>query len=141
MVKFDETMIAPCGMNCGSCIVNLRQSSKCYGCRSNTSKLKTRANCSIKTCEELKKTSSGFCFDCTSFPCKRLKQLDKRYRTRYNTSFINDLSVIKEKGLQEYIRFETDRRTCPTCGSVISVHRNNCLSCSYQKNPDQKINK
>ncbi len=25
-----------------------------------------------------------FCFECESYPCKRLKALDKRYRTKYH---------------------------------------------------------
>lgn len=136
MVTFDKNMIAPCGINCGTCIAFLRQKNRCMGCRVPSPEFKTRVNCYIKNCEKLKNSKSGFCFDCDSFPCKRMKQLDKRYRTKYNTCCIDDLSLIKDKGIEEYMRFETKRRTCPSCGSTLSVHRKNCLNCEYITSSD-----
>ena len=131
IVIFERSLIAPCGMNCGTCIAYLREKNKCFGCRvlpSNT--LKTRLKCKIKNCEILGKTTSGYCYECEIFPCKRLKQLDKRYRTKYHTSFIQNLSLIKENGMNYFLAFETKRRTCPKCGSTLSVHFDNCLACS-----------
>lgn len=31
-VSFDKSLIAPCGMNCGTCIAYLRDKNKCPGC-------------------------------------------------------------------------------------------------------------
>lgn len=129
MVKFEENIIAPCGINCGSCIAFLRQKNRCNGCRNVVPELKTRVKCRIKNCEELNTGKSEFCYDCGKFPCKRLKDLDKRYRTKYNTCVIHDLSMIRDKGIAEYLIFEGRRRTCPMCGSILSLHRKNCLSC------------
>jgi len=129
---FDRSLIAPCGMNCGTCIAFLRGKNKCYGCRVLPSDAKkTRLKCKIKNCDHLAKTPSNYCYDCETFPCHRLKQLDKRYRTKYNTSFIQNLLHIKDKGMTDFLAFESNRRTCPKCGSVLSVHRDNCLTCSY----------
>jgi hypothetical protein len=58
-----------------------------------------------------------------------MKQLDKRYRTKYRTSFIENLRIIKEKGMEEFLAFESARRTCTFCGSTLCVHRTFCLSC------------
>jgi ribosomal protein S27AE len=85
--------------------------------------------CIVKTCIKLEETASNFCYDCEKFPCKRIMQLDKRYRTKYRTSFIENLLMIKEKGIDSFLEFELKRRTCSDCGSVLSVHRNKCLVC------------
>jgi hypothetical protein len=134
-VKFDEFLIAPCGMNCGTCIAYLREKNKCNGCRiPPESHLKTRQECSIKNCIDLENTTSKFCYDCEKFPCQKVKHIDKRYRTKYKTSFIDNLLTIKEKGIENFLVFESQRRTCPDCGSVLSVHRNNCLTCAFELN-------
>jgi hypothetical protein len=129
-VKFDSTLIAPCGMNCGTCIAFLRDKNKCAGCRDLPSEaLKSRMRCKIRNCDHLAGTSSGYCYDCETSPCLRLRQIDKRYMTKYNTSFIRNLEMIKERGMKYFLAFETKRRTCPNCGSTLSVHRDKCLLC------------
>ena len=127
-VTFDRSMIAPCGMNCGSCIGYMRPLNTCPGCRQ-VDTGKARVNCVIRTCDLLPKTGSGFCFDCIKYPCKRLRQLDNRYRTRYSTSFLENLTMIKEKGIDSFLAFETERRKCRHCGATLSVHRDSCLEC------------
>lgn len=129
-VMFDKSLIAPCGMNCGTCIAYFRPKNKCVGCRIHSSeKRETRLMCVVKNCINLEQTSSKFCYDCEKFPCKRINQLDNRYRTKYKTSFIENLTMIKEKGIDKFLEFESKRRTCSNCGSVLSVHRDKCLSC------------
>ena len=133
-VTFDKLMIAPCGMNCGTCIAYLRTKNRCLGCRINSAnKAVSVRRCIITKCVSLDNTPSKFCYDCEEFPCKRLKQLDKRYRTKYKTSFIENLTIIKEKGIDNFLLFESRRRTCSNCGSVMSVHRDNCLICLINK--------
>jgi ribosomal protein S27AE len=39
--------------------------------------------------------------------------------------------MIKENGITNFLAFESERRTCPNCGAVLSVHRNNCLVCQF----------
>jgi len=129
-VKFERSQIAPCGMNCGTCIAYLRAKNKCPGCRIfSADKAISIQRCIIPKCAHLDKTDSKFCYDCEKFPCLRLKQLDKRYRTKYRTSFIENLMIIKEQGIDNFLVFESERRTCQNCGSVLSVHRDNCLLC------------
>jgi hypothetical protein len=131
MVEFDSKMIAPCGMNCGSCLGFLRDKNRCYGCRTNSSEKISRVRCRIKNCELLARTPSGFCFDCEKFPCARMKELDKRYRTKYKTGLIENLHMIKESGMESFLEFEIKRRTCPNCGSTLCVHRVYCLKCNF----------
>jgi len=130
IVSFNSYLIAPCGMNCGTCIAFLRPKNKCAGCRiESDGKRTTRVMCVVKNCVKLKESASGFCYDCEIFPCKRIMQLDKRYRSKYRTSFIENLLMIKEKGIDSFLEYESKRRTCTDCGSVLSVHRNQCLVC------------
>jgi hypothetical protein len=131
-VYFEKHHIAPCGMNCGTCIAYLRDKNKCPGCRINSSdKAISVKKCTVTECSYLKKTTSKFCYDCEKYPCQRIKNLDKRYRTKYRTSFIENLNMIKEKGLDKFLAFESKRRTCLSCGSVLSVHRDHCINCNH----------
>lgn len=130
-VSFDKSLIAPCGMNCGTCIAYMRVKNSCPGCRIYSSgKAVSVQKCIIPRCTNLVRITSGFCYDCEKYPCLRLKQLDKRYRSKYKTSFIENLTIIKEKGIDNFLEFETKRRTCHNCGSVLSVHRDQCLICN-----------
>ena len=129
-VTFERSMIAPCGMNCGTCIAYMRPKNRCPGCwHDDTLKNKSCVKCIIKNCDLLDNTDSKFCYDCAKYPCLRLKQLDKRYRTRYKTSFLENLAMIKLNGIDYFLDFETKRRKCPVCGSSLSVHRDKCLIC------------
>jgi len=74
---------------------------RCPGCRkSSADKAVSVQRCIIVKCTYLKKPKSKFCYECEKFPCKRMNQLDKRYRTKYRTSFIENLVMIKKMGLQ-----------------------------------------
>ena len=134
-VKFKRSLIAPCGMNCGTCLAYLREKNRCPGCRvSYADKAVSVQRCIIINCIYLEKTKSKFCYECEKFPCKRMKQLDKRYRTKYKTSFIENLLMIKENGITYFLDFESKRRTCQNCGSTLCVHRNFCLTCEIELN-------
>ncbi len=128
------SLIAPCGMNCGICMAFLREKDKCLGCRApDAGKRISVLRCKIKNCSVLQKGQAKFCFECESFPCKNLKHLDKRYRTRYGMSMIENLANVKEKGIREFTRNERVRWSCPHCGGTINVHRGYCSSCGKRK--------
>ncbi len=132
-VSFDKSLIAPCGMNCGTCLAYLRDKNRCPGCRNySADKAISVQRCIIQKCVYLEKTKSKFCYECEEFPCKRMKQLDKRYRTKYRTSFIENLLMIEENGIAHFLDFESERRTCTNCGSTLCVHRNFCLTCKIE---------
>jgi hypothetical protein len=128
--SFQPSLIAPCGINCGVCIAYLRENNTCPGCRHITvDTSKYRLNCRIRNCEQITGASQGFCYNCTKSFCQRMKQLDKRYRTRYNTSLIGNLMDIQEKGMDIFLSTEKKKWTCALCGKIISVHKGYCLSC------------
>ncbi len=124
------SLIAPCGMNCGICMAYLREKKRCPGCRGDdTSKMPSCLRCSIKNCEAIKASRSGFCYECLRYPCLRLKQLDKRYRTKYLMSMLENLEFIREHGLSALVEREKERWRCRKCGGVISCHRGYCFTC------------
>jgi uncharacterized protein DUF3795 len=128
------SLVAPCGMNCSICMAYLREKNKCVGCRNiivDTSV--SRARCKIKKCELLQKTETGFCFECESFPCERLKHLDKRYRTKYAMSMIENLQNIERFGVKKFLQHEKTRWACPECGGAICVHNRYCHSCGKKR--------
>jgi len=130
-----EELIAPCGMNCGICIGYLRDKNKCPGCRKmDKNKPEYCRKCIIMHCEILKKNKMKFCSDkCEKFPCKRLKNLDKRYKGKYHMSMLENLENIEKFGIREFVNNEQERWKCPECGGIISCHRDKCLSCGFEK--------
>ncbi len=124
-------LIAACGMNCGICIGYLRDKKPCRGCfkKDDENKPKQCRSCSIANCESLAKTDSGFCYDCEKYPCTRLKNLDKRYRTKYRMSMLENLDSIQKHGLEKFLENEESRWSCKECGTGLCVHRNFCLNC------------
>ncbi len=124
--------IAPCGMNCRLCRAYVRDRRPCPGCRGDDSlKSKVCISCPIKNCEKILNADVKYCFTCDGFPCARLNHLDKRYRTRYGMSMIDNLEIIKRFGLKHFLRREKKRWTCPACGAIICVHNPQCLSCQH----------
>lgn len=126
----ENRLIAPCGMNCALCIGHLRAKNKCTGCNTDSlGKPNYCVNCIIVHCPERSATESGFCYECPSFPCKRMKTLDARYRKNYGMSMIENLEKIQSVGLEQFISMEIERWACPKCGSQFCVHRDKCLAC------------
>ena len=126
-------LIAPCGMNCRLCSAYTRDRKACPGCRGdNSSKAISCVSCRIKNCEKMPNGKIKYCFGCASFPCVRLKHLDKRYRTKYAMSMIGNLENIREFGIRQFIRNEKKRWPCPQCGEMLCVHKPQCISCGYK---------
>ena len=128
------SLIAPCGMNCALCLGYLREKNRCLGCNSNfANKPKMCVSCIIKNCENLQKTKTKLCYECEKYPCKRLKQLDTRYKTKYNMSMTQNLTDIKANGMESFLKEQAEKWTCKTCGGNICVHRGFCLTCKKNK--------
>ncbi len=133
--EFDKNLIAPCGMNCGVCISYLAKKtdlnkkgfnrSYCEGCRPRGKNCLHMGD----SCDLLAKGLVRFCYECNDFPCKRLKVLDKRYRTKYHLSMIENLKVIKEHGMELFLKKEDEKWKCSGCANTICCHNGLCLSC------------
>jgi hypothetical protein len=125
---FKATLIAPCGMDCAICRAFLREKNHCEGC--NTPGRRYNRNCTISACE---KRTGGNCYGCGEYPCRRLRQLDERYRNKYGMSMLANLQAIHEHGIREFVRTERDRWTCKTCGGTIDIHHGQCSVCGKER--------
>lgn len=90
--------IAPCGVICDICQGFQRSKNKCGGCNSNGNKPYHSTVCSIKFCAEKGGNENLLCIECVKFPCRRIRDLDKRYTIKYVESPIQNLLKIKETG-------------------------------------------
>lgn len=136
--KFIADLIGPCGMNCGLCKAYLAYSrgvpaqkgkvSHCSGCRDRNK------NCAFVKRDCPRKVGKNLysCSECPDMPCERLVKLDEHYQIRYGVSFVENLKMIKEKGMDGFLKSQTERYRCPSCGDVVSVHDGKCYKCSYQ---------
>ena len=134
-----EMLIAPCGMNCSLCIsyqfrdkdLNRKGFNKTYcpGC------IPRGENCMHMghKCELLAKGSIRFCLECGNYPCKALKYLDKRYRTKYHMSMIENLEFIKEHGMEGFLKKEEEKWRCKECNGSICCHNGLCMNCDFDK--------
>jgi hypothetical protein len=121
--------IAPCGVICDLCYAYQRDKSKCVGCNNDGNKPYHCTVCSIKCCPEKQGNEQLSCIDCFKFPCRRIKNLDKRYIIKYAESLIQNLRSIEEFGLTKFIENEREKWKCCTCGELLCVHREICLNC------------
>ncbi len=140
----EERLIAPCGMNCAVCVSYLamrndlkRQGfgkSYCSGC------LPRGKNCTFmkNTCHLLGNGIVRFCYECRDFPCTRLKSLDKRYRSKYHMSMLENLQFIRDNGMVSFLDEEEAKWYCDQCGGVICCHNGLCLNCSLDKLRENK---
>ena len=134
-----KDLIAPCGMNCAICAAHLALKNDikskgvrmpyCSGCRPRKKK------CAFlkKRCELLMKNKVRYCYGCKKFPCDNLQRIDKRYRSLYRMSMIENLEFIKENGIEKFLLKENKKWECPDCGGTISCHNGICFECSLDK--------
>ena len=129
-------LIAPCGINCRLCRAYARDKKACPGCRGeDTFKSKSCISCRIRNCEKMIEGGIKYCFECAEFPCARLSRLDTRYRTKYGTSPIQNLGSMKKIGINNFVKSEEQKWTCPGCGPLLCMHQPQCLSCGYVWHP------
>jgi hypothetical protein len=140
----EEILIAPCGMNCGVCssYLSMKNDLKskgvmrtyCAGCRPRGK------NCAFmkKRCELLGSGSVRYCYECAEFPCRNLQHLDKRYRTNYRMSMIENLEYIREHGMEKFLEKEEEKWRCPECGGTICCHNGICYNCGLEELKNKK---
>jgi len=135
----NEDLIAPCGMNCGICsgylafkhdvkIKGIRMP-YCSGCRPRDKK------CAFlkKRCNLLLNGRIQYCYQCQALPCQNLYKIDKRYRSLFRMSMIDNLEYIRENGIRQFLEKEEEKWKCPECGGLICCHNGLCLNCGLDE--------
>jgi hypothetical protein len=125
----DNASVAPCGIICELCLGFQRKKDKCVGCNRIGNKPYHCTVCSIKICPEKSGNANLLCNSCPKFPCRRIKDLDKRYKTKYGESIIENLNAIRIIGIDSFIKQAEIEWKCPQCGNLLCVHREICLIC------------
>lgn len=132
--KISDIMLAPCGMNCAVCYkhVGIRKSGKpCEGClNSDSGKPEHCRKCKIKSCVIEK--GCTHCYECIDFPCKLIKNFEKSYIKRYNTSLIKNSQRAKEIGVANFLEQDREKWICSKCGGVFSMHDGICSECGNE---------
>jgi len=136
--SFSQKLVAPCGMNCNVCsgYLALQNDVKsrgirmpyCTGCRPRDKK------CAFlkKRCEHLLNHDVQFCYECREYPCKKLRAIDTRYQTFFRMSLLENLTDIKENGMEKFLRTQKEKWRCTTCGGVICCHNGLCFQCDSE---------
>lgn len=91
-----------------------------------------------KRCDLLLEGKVRYCYECADFPCERLRHLDKRYRSLFRMSMIENLEFIKKNGTSKLLEREELRWTCPKCGGVICCHNGVCFDCGLDELKNRK---
>lgn len=126
--KIENQLFAPCGINCMVCYVHLKDKKPCCGCLVDDNNKPERCkNCKIKNCTQEK--GLIYCYECSEFPCKQIKSLEKSYNKRYNTSLIENSKKVKERGITAFEASEREKWICQICSGVISLHDAECSDC------------
>ena len=129
--KIEDSMLAPCGMNCAVCYkhVGTRKNAKpCAGClRGDANKPEHCRKCNIKSCTQEK--GAAHCFNCSEFPCKLIKNLEKSYIKRYNVSLVENSRTAKEKSISTFLVHDRQKWACADCGGAFSLHDGVCSDC------------
>lgn len=121
-----RVMVAPCGMNCNLCSWVLDPSKPgCVGCR------RRGRGCIHKKglCPKLAKSEIKFCYLCAKFPCPSLLLIEKRYLRAHHYSFVENLNYIRQRGMPAFLKRESKRYACPSCGKLLTVHSDICPHC------------
>jgi len=127
--RFDGKLVAPCGVNCATCLAYLRPKNKCGGCNeTDENKPNHCTKCKIKYCEKGLDNGYIYCYECSN-KCQRLKQLDKRYVKSYGIHLLGNLEEIKNNGIDKFLEKEVLKWTCSSCGGVICQHMKKCSEC------------
>lgn len=121
-------MFAPCGMNCKVCYKHCDHKKPCVGClNSDKGKPEHCRKCKIKDC--IRERGHSYCFECSDYPCKQIKALEKSYNTRYGASLMDNSAAVRQDGLEKFMERQREEYTCPSCGGIFSIHDRECSEC------------
>jgi hypothetical protein len=138
-MKMEEQLIAPCGMNCAICAAYLARQhgvkgkgikmATCEGCRPKNKK------CAFlkKSCELLMSNKVQYCYECSSFPCRRLEAIDMRYQTNFRMSMVQNLIDIRQDGVERFLTEQEIKWRCPRCGGMLCCHNGLCFKCDFEQ--------
>ena len=125
----DVKSLAPCGVICDICLGFQRKKKTCAGCNHEGYKPYHCTVCSIKNCIEKEGDQTRLCSVCRKFPCRRIRDLQKRYASKYGEDLYKNFTVWGELGPAEFTELVEREWTCSSCGHLLSAHSKSCVAC------------
>lgn len=133
-MRIETEMFAPCGMNCMVCYKHCytkKTKQSCAGCMGeSTGKPEHCRKCKIKDCVQSKGIT--YCYECSDFPCKLIKNLESSYNKHYSESLIENSKTAKEKGIPHLMEAHIKKYICTKCGGIITLHDKVCTECGNE---------
>ena len=117
----DEKCAGICGLFCGTCP---SYPDDCHGCLSD----KVRGDCvecaaGFRTCA--REHGVTRCYECSSFPCKRVEDFSKIHIVNgicHHENVISDLKEMAQSGVDAWVSRQTKENICPKCGELMWWH-------------------
>ena len=133
---------APCGIYCGACETlhafregRLEEHAKlcgedpallkCAGCKTDVNATYC-VGCHFRDCSRDK--GIEFCFECEDFPCAKLVAF-RNDECPHHSSVLKNLETIREKGVDEWLKEQEKRWSCPECGKGFTWYDSKCEAC------------
>ncbi|MCR5172999.1 MAG: DUF3795 domain-containing protein [Oscillospiraceae bacterium] len=130
---FTADMIAPCGLDCSLCSMAQKKEDPCPGCNGPAEKKPDfcASWCGIMRCTKRKEKGYTYCDECPDYPCEDVMEKETRYTSQYplRESPLENLKMIREKGMDQFLEQERRNWSCGTCGSPVNVHTGICSGC------------
>ena len=130
---FTADMIAPCGLDCSICSQAQIEDAPCPGCNGSDENKPEWCSklCGIILCPKRRENGYRYCDECPDFPCDDVMEKENRYTSQYplRESPLENLRMIREKGMEAFLEQERQLWTCKDCGNPVSVHTGICSGC------------
>lgn len=151
MNKDYEQLVGICGIYCGTCNIYLAsklddkeelkkisardnipiQEIHCDGCLSDSVYSPCReCGHGFRECAKEKKVT--WCFQCTDFPCQRLKSFKDIHIVNgisHHEHLIEDLAYMKDHGVGQWVEQQEKKGQCPKCGKMRYWFSKECPDC------------
>ena len=131
MTEYSTDLAGICGLFCGTCP---SFPEKCEGCLSDRL-AEHCVNCrfGFRVCAKEKGVTR--CFECSDFPCDRLKSFIPVHVENdivHHENIITDLRLMREIGVQNWVNQQVKDHTCPRCGKMIYWKDANTHNCNLR---------
>jgi len=104
----------------------------CDGCLSGGMLAAHCQNCAIRKCAANKQNDSR-CTDCEELPCYRITNLVNMGGYLHRKEYLPNLKIIREMGVQKWVKYEQELWTCPNCSNSLSWYDPACSNCGAKR--------
>ena len=131
-----------CGLYCDACMIMAANKTdkledlaqkwnmpadqlKCTGCKSAVVSAFC-FKCAIKSCAQEKAVE--FCFQCNEYPCPKITDFNND-EDPHHSVVLKNLDILKAIGLDQWLKDQEVRWSCPGCETRFSWYEKTCKQC------------